>query len=352
MRVDLRATSIRPPEWDDLAAEVSEYTVSVRWLETMGPLLPGEPRWLVVSVDGQARVGLHARWLESSPTDARFDIAAVLRGDLPSPEPRTLPAAVPDTAALYPSVLVTLPGYSCAAAGSGATEPALLRETLTAVDAWAVAQRARSVSFLYIPERQEPLRLALTEFGARRVELYPTCVLPMTFASMDEYRQQLPRRRRKNIERLLRRLAEKDMTVGEVDLAEVRDDVLELRLALLRKYNSCADRDTQSAALDRMLTHYLREDIVMTAVQHEGRVVGFTLGLRNGNTLRQLWCGQVSEADGSYFVTRFDAQVRAALQRGVERIDYGTLAWDMKTDHGSRLEQLAGYTWTVTGDGR
>ncbi|MFQ6396401.1 GNAT family N-acetyltransferase [Nocardia sp. KC 131] len=352
MRVDLRATSIRPPEWDDLAAEVSEYTVSIRWLETMGPLLPGEARWLVVSVDGQARVGLHARWLQSPPLDARFDIAAVLRGDLPSPEPRTAPAAVPDIAALYPSVLVTLPGYSCAAAGSGGTEPALLRETLTAVDAWAAAQGARSVSFLYIPEREEPLRRALTEFGATQVQLYPTCVLPMTFGSMDEYLQQLPRPRRKGIGRLLRRLAEKDMTVGEVDLAEVRDDVLELRLELLRKYNSAADRDTQSAAMDRMLTHYRPEDIVVTAVQRAGRVVGFTHGLRNGNTLRQLWCGHLPEAYGAYFVTCFYAQVRAALERGIERIDYGTLEWGLKTDHGSRLERLAGYTWTVTGDGR
>ncbi|WP_084530609.1 GNAT family N-acetyltransferase [Nocardia miyunensis] len=352
MRVDSRATIIRPPEWDCLAAEVPEYTVSIPWLETMGPLLPGEPRWLIISVDEQARVGLHARWLRSPPSDARFDIAAALRGDLPSPVPRTPPAAVPDIAPLYPSVLVTLPGYACAAAGSGATEPALLRETLTALDTWAAQQGARSVSFLYIPERQEPLRRALTEFGARPVELYPTCVLPMTFGSMDEYLRQLRSPRRRDIARLLRRLAEKDMTVGEVDLAEVRDDVLELRLGLLRKYNSAADRDTQSAALDRMLTHYRREDIVVTAAQRDGRVVGFALGLRNGNTLRLLWAGQLPEARGAYFVTLFYAQVRAALERGVELIDYGTLEWGLKTDHGSRLEQLAGYTWTVSGDGR
>ncbi|MBY8854929.1 GNAT family N-acetyltransferase [Nocardia sp. CA2R105] len=348
----MRATSIRPPEWDDLAAEVSEYTVSIRWLETMGPLLPGEPRWLIASVDGQARVGLHARWLASPPPDARFDIAAVLRGDLPSPEPRTAPAAAPDTAALYPSVLVTLPGYSCAAAGSGAAEPALVRETLTALDAWAASQGARSVSFLYIPERQEPLRRALTEFGATQVELYPTCVLPMTFGSMDEYLLQLRSSRRRDIGRLLRRFAEKNMTVGEVDLAEVRDDVLELRLGQLRKYNSAADRHTQSAALDRMLTHYRSEDIVVTAVQRAGRVVGFAHGLRNGNTLRELWCGHLPEVDGAYFVTLFYTQVRAALQRGIEYIDYGTLEWGLKTNYGLRLEQLAGYMWMVRGDGR
>ncbi|MEV5652086.1 GNAT family N-acetyltransferase [Nocardia sp. NPDC052254] len=331
---------------------MSEYTVSIRWLETMGPLLPGEPRWLVVSVDGRARIGLHARWLESPPPDARFDIAAVLRGDLPSPEPRSTPAVTPDITALYPSVLVTLPGYSCAAAGSGVVDPAILREALIAVDVWAAEHGARSVSFLYIPERQEPLRRALTAFGAEQVQLYPTCVLPMTFGDMDEYLRQLPRPRRKGLGRIQRRLAEKDMTVGEVDLAEVRDDVLDLRLDLLRKYNSAADRATQSAALDRMLTHYRPEDIVVTAVQRAGRVVGFTHGLRNGNTLRQLWCGHLPEAYGAYFVTCFHAQVQAALRRGIERIDYGTLEWGLKTEHGSHLERLAGYTWTVRGDGR
>ncbi|WP_084478277.1 GNAT family N-acetyltransferase [Nocardia jejuensis] len=352
MHVDLRATFVRPSHWIDLAAETSDYTVSVPWLDTMGPLLPGEPRWLVISVDGHPQVGLHARWLQSPPADARFDIAAALRGDLPSPAPRKPSTARSDTSALYPSVLVTLPGYSCAAAGSGAADPASLTETLTALDTWAAAQGARSVSFLYLAERQELIRRALIQFGAAAVELYPTCVLPLRFESMDEYLNHLPRPRRKGIGRILRRLAEKDMSVGEVDLAEVRDDVLELRLALLRKYNSPADRETQSAALDRMLTHYRREDIVVTAVQHEGRIVGFTHGLRNGNTLRQLWCGQLPEADGAYFVTSFYAQVRAALQRGIERIDYGTLEWGLKTDHGARLESLVGYTWTVTGDGR
>lgn len=64
MRVDMKATSIRPPEWDGLAAEVSEYTASIRWLETMGPLLPGELRWLVVSVDGQSQRWI-SRWAAS-----------------------------------------------------------------------------------------------------------------------------------------------------------------------------------------------------------------------------------------------------------------------------------------------
>ncbi|WP_327146886.1 GNAT family N-acetyltransferase [Nocardia sp. NBC_01327] len=347
MRLDTRSTAVRPYEWAELATAVPEYTVSVPWLETMGPLLPGDPLWLVGEVDGQARIGLHARWLESPPSESRYDIAAVLRGDIPWPEPREAPATVLATGQLYPSILVMLPGYSCAPAGSGATDPVLLGRTLDDLDAWAAAHGARSVSFLYVPERQALLRRALADFGAHPVPLYSTCVLPMTFSSVEEYLQQLSQRRRSGIRRLLRRLDENRMTVQEADLHEVRDEVLELRLGLLRKYKSAADRTQQSDTLDRMFEHYAPEDIVVTTVRHEDRVVAFTLALRHGDTLRQLWCGQLPQAYGAYFVMHFHELISAALRRGVARIDYGTLKWAEKTAHGCRLEPLTGHMWTV-----
>lgn len=224
-------------------------------------------------------------------TSRRYCVANYRHRNLIAP-----PAVLPDTGPLYPSVLAMLPGYSCAPAGSDGRDPALLRDTLHAMDIWAREHGARLVSFLYIPDRQEPLRRALAEFGAKPVRLYPTCVLPLTFGSVEEYLQRLPRARRQDIRRLLRRLDENGMTVAEADPARARDEILELRLGLLRKYHVDADRDAQAATLDRMLEHYAPEDIVVTAVRQETRTIGFTLGLRHGNTLRQLWCGQRPEA--------------------------------------------------------
>ncbi|MEC3920361.1 GNAT family N-acetyltransferase [Nocardia sp. CDC160] len=350
MRLVSSPTSALPPEWAKLADEVADYSVSTRWLETLGPLLPGQPWWLVAKTGGQARIGLHARWLESPPAEARYDIGAVLRGSIPALEPRRTPVDVPATEDLYPTVLVTLPGYCCAAAGSGASDPALLRETLNAIDGWAAARGARSVSFLYVPERQALLREALAGFGALPVDLYPTCVLPITFDSVAEYQQQLSQRRRSGLRRLVRRLADNGMTAAEVKLWDVRDEVLELRLGLLRKYHSDADRATLSATLDRMMDHYPAEDIVVTAVRRGHEVVGFTLALRHGGTLRPLWGGQTSEAYGAYFVMNFHVLIAAALERGIERIDYGTLKWTEKTRHGCRLESLTGHMWAVAND--
>ncbi|WP_331723041.1 GNAT family N-acetyltransferase [Nocardia sp. NBC_00511] len=54
-----------------------------------------------------------------------------------------------------------------------------------------------------------------------------------------------------------------------------------------------------------MLAHYRPDDIVVTTVRSADQVIAFTLALRHGDTLRQVWCGQTPEASGAYFVMNF-----------------------------------------------
>ncbi|WP_433683912.1 GNAT family N-acetyltransferase [Nocardia sp. CA-119907] len=344
MRVELRTSEIRPTEWAMLAAATADFAVSDRWLETMGPLLPGEPRWLVAYVDGRPEVGLYTRLLKSAPAEPRYDIAAILRGEIPSPGPRSPLPSAPDATSLYPAVLALQPGYTCIPAGPGATDPVVLGHTVQAVHAWAEQQGARSMSYLYVPERQQILHSTLEEVGAQPVQLYPTCVMPLDFGDIAGYLAQLSRERRRDLRRLLRRMEESGAQLREEDLGEVRDAVLELRMGLLRKYNSAGDRAAQAATLDRMIRHYPPEDRVVTTVRQGDRIIGFSLSLRHGNTLRALWCGQRPEAYGTYFVMLFYGLVAAALRRGCTSIDYGTLKWQEKVSFGCRLEQLAGHT--------
>ncbi|MFF0456631.1 GNAT family N-acetyltransferase [Nocardia africana] len=313
----------------------------------MAPLLPGRPRWLIGYVDGHPQVGLHTRLMTEPPTESRYDIAAILRGDIPSPQPRTIDLRAPAPESLYPAVTALLPGYTCVPAGPGATDPAVLTHTVQALHEWAGRHGARSVSFLYVPERHHLLNATLAECGARPVQLYPTCVMPVDFPDIEGYLAQLPRPRRRDLLRLLRRIDESGMTLGEDDLSEVRDEVLELRLGLLRKYHSADDRGAQAATLDRIVEQYPAEDRVVTTVRRDGRIAGFTLSLRHGDSLRSLWCGHEPDAYGTYFVMVFHELVAAALRRGVTSIDYGTLKWREKTSFGCRLEQLAGYTWAL-----
>ncbi|MEV6334331.1 GNAT family N-acetyltransferase [Nocardia vinacea] len=347
MRVELRGLGNCPPEWATLADASTDFAVTGRWLETMGPLLPGQPRWLIGSVDGSPQVGLHARLLETAPAEPRYDIGAVLRGEIPVFEPRSVPLSAFEPETLYPALLFVLPGYTCVPAGPGAADPAVMARTVQAIHDWAARHGVRSVSFLYVPERQRILRQALAEFGARPVQLYPTCVRAVDFADMDGYLAQLSRQRRQDLRRLLRRGGESGITFGEEDLSEVRDEVLELRMGSLRKYHSSDDRAAQTATLDRVIQHYPAEDRVVTTARRDGRIVGFVLSLRHGDSLRGLWSGKDGDAYGTYFVLAFHELVAAALRRGVTEIDYGTLKWPEKLSFGCRLEQLTGYTWTL-----
>lgn len=58
MRVELRGSGNCPPEWATPADATTDFAVTGRWLETMGPLLPGQPHWLIGSVDGSPQVRL------------------------------------------------------------------------------------------------------------------------------------------------------------------------------------------------------------------------------------------------------------------------------------------------------
>lgn len=82
MRVVLRTSRTRPPEWGVPETTTADFAVSARWLETLGPLLPGEPRWVVADIDGKPQVALHPRLLTIPPAEPRYDIAAILGGDI------------------------------------------------------------------------------------------------------------------------------------------------------------------------------------------------------------------------------------------------------------------------------
>lgn len=344
---DLRVTKTCPAEWDTLAAATADFAVSRRWLETMGPLLPGQLHWLTAGASG-ARVGLQLRHLMVPPAESRFDIEAVLRGDIPTPDPcvHTLPRD--HTGPLYPTMLAMLPGYACVPAGGGAMNENLMTQVVHAVDRWARGRGARSVAFLYIAERQHVLHQALRNFGAQSVNLHPICVMPINFATLEEYMEQLTSKRRLDLRRLLRRTEQSGLTLGESDLQDSRDQVLELRLGALRKHGHHADRITQAAALDRIIRFYPPEDRVLATVRDGDRIVAFTLALRHDSTLRVLWFGQYPEGSyGAWFVTMFYLVVAAALRRSIARIVYGTMNWREKASFGCLLEPLSGYTWRL-----
>lgn len=336
-----------PADWLPLQTANPYYAVTTRWLKTMGPPMPGAPNWLVAYEYGSPQIGVHARVLHGPPPEPRYDIAAILRGDIPSYGPRPGSSTSQPIEALYPAVAVVLPGYTCAVAGPGAHDPNLLRRTLSVVLDWAVRCDARSISFLYVPERHQVLRRCLTELGAEPGQLFPTCILSLPATDMDEYLGGLPRPSRKGLKRLLRRCAEGGLTLEESDLTQVREEVIDLRLALLRKYGTAANRAVETEAVDRMILHYQPEERVLATIRRQGEVVGFTLSLRHEDTMRAIWTGRRPEVNGSYYLTMFYESVAAALRRGVATIDYGTLKWHEKISYGCRLEHLSRFTWTL-----
>ncbi|MBB5912764.1 hypothetical protein BJY24_001631 [Nocardia transvalensis] len=334
----------RPPEWEYLAAGTDDIEVTSRCLDATGSQVPGEPYWLVSRVGGEPVLGLHLRLLDSAPDDPRYDIDAIVRGELPAFDER--PPGSPSDRRLYPAVLAILPNWACIPVGPGAREVNLLVTALEEIDTWARSKGAGSVAFLFVPDGQEALRQALHRFGARQLELYPSCEMVLNFSTLEEYLKLLPSARRKDLRRLQRRLDEGGMHFAEADVASVREQVLEMRIAALRKHGHPIDIRTQAAVLDRIIELYPPADRILHIVRMGERLVAFSLSLRHGSTIRGLWWGQRPEAKGAYFVLLFPRLVETALSLGVSRINYGTFNWQLKVSFGCQLVQLSGHMWS------
>jgi predicted N-acyltransferase len=255
-----------------------------------------------------------------------------------------------DPDGVFPALLLMFPHYECLPVGPMAASERCCAELVARLVDWSRSRGLRSVVFEYLTPEADALLAALRRAGFAVTELAARCDLPVTWADFDGYLGTLPSKRRIEVRRELRALAESGVRVTERRLRADEPDLVRLRCQLVAKYANTPDPAKEAAYLDRVRATFAPEEISVFEAVRDDSVLGFGLFIRDGDT----WLPMASGGDYTdpasrltYFATLFYRPAELAPQRGVRLLPYGLGSWAAKRARGCRLNPLYAACLTI-----
>jgi predicted N-acyltransferase len=237
-----------------------------------------------------------------------------------------------------------LPGYECFPVGA-AHDRRVVDDLVAGSIELARAEGLRTVAYLYVNGPQPALRGALGAHGFAGFPVAWRSDLWLPGAGFEDYLRSLGGRRRREVLRERRRLADAGVAVRTAPLAACAADVLRLRELHQRKYGHAFDPAGERRRIDLLAAAAPAETTVFVA-EADGRTVAQTL---------HVWDGEVWHAflDGAeyghpaarlaYFETTYYAPIEAAYGLGRRRLSYGYGAEAAKLHRGCRPELAEGW---------
>lgn len=225
-------------------------------------------------------------------------------------------------------------------------------DPITAAEAMAAAVRearqiaaehgCRRLLFPYL-DQDQVARLRAAEPSAVAGPVREKAVLPIVWASFEEYVASLPTRRRTPVRRERRRFLDSGMEVVEQPLSAVAAAVAPLVAATESRHGNAADAD-QIEFHYRLVAEVLGDDFRALLGYRDGSLLACALLSAVGSRwLSRAWGCDSAIADGSdfcYFNLTFYEPIVRAMARGVTAIDYGLGGLEAKTQRGCRPEPL------------
>ncbi|MDA2804729.1 GNAT family N-acetyltransferase [Nocardiopsis suaedae] len=247
-----------------------------------------------------------------------------------------------DTAALYPHLLLTYPGYATFPLGPGDAG-----EGLAAVVAWARESGLAAVALPYA-EADSPLDRAARALGAHGFDLGGDAYLDVPEDGFAGYLAALPSKRRTAVRAERRALRGHGVRarVTERPDGALLDRMAGLRTANRRKYGLPADHGAELLRLEAVAGALEgRTDLVVLDPGDGGPPLGFTLFVRDGDVWHGLYTGADEDdprAVGAYFESTYYTPVEHAREVGIRRISYGLGAEEAKRLRGCSAVPVRG----------
>ncbi|MFC9931567.1 GNAT family N-acetyltransferase [Streptomyces sp. NPDC127190] len=322
-----------------------------RWLRSMISRLPGEP--VTVRYDGPngalAFTGAVVR--DGDAYEAYNPWAILRRKDPVFPEaecsaPRVLPQLGDGQEEILPGLLLVAPGYLGDPVGPAAHHPESMQQCLAEVCAWARGAGLATVSVLYTtPAASRVLAPAVGALGGDSFDLTTRSMMPVTWDDEEGLAAVRSRRRRFEVQRQLRRLAEHGCVIGTGDPDELFDEVVEGRCALLRWYGQPADEAAERRRL-RTLIDSFGKDLLLYTAHHDGRLIAHALFVSDMRTLQNVYTG-TTEAGRTIpyapLAVTYHEPMRRATRERYDWIDYGVGHGDTKRLQGCGAVPLTGH---------
>jgi hypothetical protein len=333
-----------PADWDSYAGS-GPAAGRGRWIRFGQSWFPGPYQTFALRDDlGGCRVAMGGTVLPRPAAVPRRDAFHILTGatahlglfaDGGHPWPAEL-----DPAAVHPCLTLFYPNYMAFPVGTGAAEPQALREFTAELVAWARAEGIASVALLYLTKDAEPLLAELAAAGFTTAPLGERCDMPVSWQDFDGYLRALPKKYRDEAKREINRMHDRGLVTGQRSLAADEPELLDLRCALIEKYDGSVRRADQAAIFDGIREHVAADDITVFTVSSGDRLLSFSLFIQDGPEWTVMLIGSDythPDAAYGYFSCMFYQPVALAPARGVELLAYGYGTLDAKRRRGCHL---------------
>jgi hypothetical protein len=326
-----------------------------RWLRSMLSRLPGEP--VTVRYDGpDGALALTGAVIRDGEAYEAYNPWAILRRAEPVfPEAecsvrRVLPQLGDGREEILPGLLLVAPGYLGDPVGPAADRPASVRQCLADVCAWAGRADLATVSVLYTtPSAARVLAPAVAALGGESFGLTTRSMMRVTWDDEEGLAAGRSKRRRIEVQRQLRRLAELGCAVGTADPGALFDEVVEARCALLRWYGQPADGTAERRRL-RTLIDSFGSDLLLCTAHQDGRLIAHALFVSDRRTLQNVYVGTTEAGRGTpyaHLAVTYHEPMRRATRERYDWIDYGVGHGDTKRRQGCEAVSLTGHVIPV-----
>jgi hypothetical protein len=210
-----------------------------------------------------------------------------------------------------------------------------LRRMVDALNRYAQQERIGLIGIKDAADVDQPLWNAATS-AFTRLPGMPCSLLPLPYASLDDYYATLSSKMRKDLRKKARSA---DALV--IEERHNVDDVLPQLMALYEQTRAASDLQFERlpAAYFTRILRQLGERAVCVLYYAEGRLIGFNLLLRNGRQLLDKFIGMDSERarqHNLYFVSWL-YNVQWCIRNGVTLYEPGQAGYEAKIRMGCRL---------------
>jgi hypothetical protein len=338
-------------QWQTLAVDVP-MLATPGWLRAMDGRLGDRPLTFLVQSEDRTELAAFASVQTTSRPTEFFDLHHIIARPTPdfpltdqSRANRTeLSRTAPEK--WVPSLIVMLPGYECVPVGPNSTEPKALAALVEGTLDWAADQGIPTVAFLYLRPAQQELADALRDKEFTRLPLTYTWDLHLPGEGIEDYLTALPRKRRKEIRREVRSLAESGVDIRPADVWPVFDELVDLRCQLVVKYRGHADRAWEEARLRTMVADVAGGHPTLLLATADNIPVGFALFAPNRHEWLCLAVGYDYANPRSrltYFGAAYHYAAEAAYVAGIRTLGYGQGSWQAKRARGCKPTLMTGW---------
>lgn len=357
MKVETKVGELPPNEWEALSEGASVFATS-RWLRAIEGRAAGPPHYFFLTDGGEPSVGLFGMLCQTAATDDAFNLFEIVAGI-----PRTMPLteeataaradlhkSIPPAEAWFPNMILSLPSAECALVGSAAGSREAVGTLVDGIIEWARGQSLAAISFLYVRRPQAVLEAALSERHFIRSALTHTCELHLPGSEFEDYLGMFSKHRRQSIRREIRVVEGAGVEIRRRGLGECLDQLVELRLALKRKYGRSPNEDKERRTFSGLMDNFSEDELNLFTAEADGRVLAFGLDLIWNGVWHGLLSGTDYDDPKSNFVSfhlDFYSPIRRAYEIGVREFQMGTASWEAKHHRGCALVPMDAWTLPV-----